>query len=169
MVYLKDPPLAGGTNQQELIRYIDAELEKIQLETQRYEAMVEALNIIGCSATWFWDDTGGLGEPPPGRMRGNVASVQNFTVMSINYLDAQGRDVRDLLKISSIEIGDLLGLVVQSGQAAGNYIIDQVTLFAVNHFTVFTSNYTGSPGNPQVDDIVELRWEFNLFGPQSTP
>ena len=162
MPYLKDP-VPVGASLEELVRYYDGELTKLEQETQEHVAMLEAFNIIGVTSTWFWDDTGGLGEPPPGRMRANTNAIQDFTVINVNLIDAAGRDIGQLLKTSSINETDLVGLINTSGIGAGNYVMqaDAVLQGAPTTFiTLSVGSYTGSNGNPAVDDVMQLRWEF---------
>ena len=100
-------------------------------------------------------------------MSANVPSFQNFTVITVNYIYQQGRDIRDALKTSTIEVGDQLSLLNQTGQGGGVYDVDQETLFSDNHFVVFLANFQGANGNPSVDDVMEMRWEFNTTAPQA--
>ena len=166
MPYVKEVPPTGA-NTADLVRYIDGEFEKLRVEHERLDAGLEAVNIIGVIADWFWDDTGGLGEPPIGHMRANVPAMQNFTVITVNFIDQQGRDIREVLKTSTIEVGDSLSLLNQTGNGGGVYVIDQPVLFSTNHIAIFLANFQGSPGNPMVDDIMEMRWEFNTHAPQA--
>ena len=158
MPYRKDP-VPVGASLEELVRYYDGELNKLEQETQEHVSMIEALDIIGCSSTWFWDDVV-LGEPPPQFMRANTNQLNAITIINLNFEDAQGKDVTELLKTSTISIGDLVQLVNVSGQGAGVYDVVDTTLFAANHLSILVGNFRGTTGNPLQDAVMAFSWEF---------
>jgi len=165
MPYVKTVPPTGA-NTADLVRYIDGELEKIRIEHERLDAGLEAVNIIGVIADWFWDDVV-LGEPAPGFMRANTGNIQDFTVINVNFIDLQGRDIAEVLKTSTIEIGDKVSLLNQTGNMGGVYDVVDTTLFFDNHIAILVGNFEGTNGNPLPDDVMELRWEFNTHAPQA--
>lgn len=165
MPYVRDVPPVGA-NREQLVRFYDREFEKLEAESLTTDAMLEALKISGVSSTWFWDDTGGLGEPPIGFMRANTTSIQGFTVINVNLIDAAGRDISQLLKTSTILTGDLVGLINTSGQGSGNYTMQADLIYQgapATFVTLSVGNYQGANGNPAPDDVMALRWEFNAF------
>ncbi len=158
MPYTKDP-IPVGASVEELVRYYDGELEKIQQLSSEHEAMLEAIDIIGISATWFWDD-GLLGEPAPGFMRGNNNAMFAMTQIKVNLIDAQRKNVEQLLKTSIIKEGDLLGLINISGLGGGNYNVSGPVAFFATHIEIPVETFQGQSGNPVPDDVMAMRWEF---------
>ena len=165
MPYIKTVPPTGA-NTADLVRYIDGEFEKIRVEHERLDAGLEAVNIIGVIADWFWDDVI-LGDPPPQFMRANTGSIQAFTVIVVNYIDLQERDIAQVLKSSTIEIGDKVSLLNQTGNGGGVYDIVAETVLNDDNMVLFVGNFVGQNGNPAPLDVMELRWEFNTHAPQA--
>jgi len=165
MPYVKTVPPTGA-NTADLVRYIDVELEKLRVEHERLDAGLEAVNIIGVIADWFWDDVV-LGDPAPGFMRANTGNIQDFTVIVVNYIDLQGRDIVEALKTSTIEVGDKLSLLNQTGNMGGVYDIVAPTILQATNVVILVGNFEGQNGNPQPNDVMELRWEFNTHAPQA--
>ena len=168
MPYVKESPLAYIRDMGGLVRYLDGELEKIATESIRQDAGLEALAIIGVIAEWFWQDAF-PGEPAVGHMSADSNIMDTITQVNVHFTDTQGRDISEVLKTSTIEPGDLLGLINVSGLGAGNYIVTGPVVFFANHIEIPIGTFQGQSGNPTDDDVVELRWEFNTHAPQSTP
>jgi len=159
------PPI--GASRAELIRFYEGEYTKLELESERVDAALEALEIIGVSAQWFWDDTI-LGEPAPGFMRSDSNIMSTITQINVNFEDTQGRNIAQVLKTSEILDGDLIGLVNTSGLGAGNYLVNGVVVFQANHIEIPVDTFQGQSGNPTPDDIMALRWEFATHARQKT-
>lgn len=158
MPYRKDP-VPVGASMEALIRWIDGELVKLEQETTEHVAMIEALDIIGISATWLWDDVV-LGEPPPGFMRADTNQLSTITAIHLNYQDAQGKNIQSLLNTSTIKTGDLVQLINVSGQGAGVYTVTAEPVFFTNHVEIPVGNFTGTTGNPLQDAVMGFQWEF---------
>ena len=167
MPYVKEPPPTGASRD-ELVRYYDGELEKLQTEFERSDAGLEALSIIGVIAQWFWQDAF-PGEPAVGHISADSNIMDTITQLNVHFTDTQGRDIQQALKTSTIEPGDLLGLINVSGLGAGNYIVNAPVVFFANHIEIPVDTFQGQSGNPTDDDVVEMRWEFNTHAPQVTP
>ncbi len=159
MPYRKSP-VPVGANMQELVRYYDGEFTKLEQETAEHLSMIEALDIIGISATWFWDDVTTGGEPAPQFMRANNNVMSAITQINVNFVDAQNKSILQLLKTSTINDGDLLGLINISGLGGGNYIVSGPVVFQANHIEIPVGTFEGQSGNPVPDDVLAMRWEF---------
>ena len=164
MPYVRDMPPVGAT-QAELVRFYAGEFLKIEGELLRLDGALESINIVGAAANWFWDDVF-PGEPASGFMRADSNTLGAITQINVNFENAQGKSIVQLLKTSTIEVGDLVGLINTSGLGSGNYDVAAPVAFFPNHIEITVQNFQGQSGNPAPNDILQMRWEFNTFPPQ---
>lgn len=164
MPYVRDVPPAGASAA-ELIRYYDREFEKLEAESKSVDAMLEAINIIGVSQAWFWDDTN-LGDPGATFMRGNSNVMAAMTQINVSFENLAGKSIVQLLKTSTIDSGSTLGLINTSGLGSGLYTVNGPPVIGQTFAAIFVTAFAGQSGNPVNGDVMSLRWDFNAFPPQ---
>ena len=158
MPYRKDPVPVGATLE-ELVRYYDGELSKLEFETTEHIAMIEALDINGINARWFFDDVLS-GVPAAGFMTLDNNTMSATTEIRVNFVNAQDKSILELLKTSTIKDGDRVGLTNISGLGGGNYLVNGDVIFFTNHIVIPVDTFQGQSGNPTNDDIMAFTWEF---------
>ena len=158
MPYRKDP-VPVGASVEELVRYYDNEFNKLEQETSEHISMIEALDIIGVTATWFFDDVLS-GVPAAGFMTLDNNTMSATTQINVNFESAQGKSIVDLLRTSTIKEGDLIGLTNIAGLGGGNYLVSGAPVFQVDHIEIPVDTFRGQSGNPTNNDVMALRWEF---------
>lgn len=164
MPYVRDVPPVGATRQ-ELVRFYDTEYQKIEAQFTVLDAVLEALDVIGIAQAWFWSDVV-LGDPGPGFMRADSNVMSTITQINVNFENVAGKSAAQLLKTSTIDEGTTVGIINTSGLGSGIYLVDAPTIINATFLEISVSNFQGQSGNPQPDDIMQLRWDFNSFAPQ---
>ena len=159
MSYEKGAPPIGGSIQQRQA-YLDSELEKIRADLDLLEFVIEALLVTGIQTSYFWNDVLS-GDPGDGGIGGDTNIFLTITEFRVSFKDAMDHNLPATLRSSAISEGDKIEVNNQAGNGHGIYTVTAQPTVTVTHITIPVAFFAGESGNPQVDDLVYFKWNFN--------
>ena len=157
MPYDKDLPPVGSTPVASRA-YLERELQKISLEFNRVnellDALISALRSGGIMTLYLWFDSLAVGDPGAGRVAGNNNQLPSVTIFSVS---AETLTLQ-FPPFGALDAGDLVVVVNETADVQEIYSLDNQPVFNDTWWQFDVTHVSGQNNNPQDGNIMSFIW-----------